>query len=594
MAKIHGLQRRRNAWYLRVRIPQDLLLVYKPQTEIVQSLKTSDYSVACKRIHIERANVYSEFDEKRQQMKAAVDEPDMLSGFVDYELEGVTLRWLVDVENRAKAAPAKREAWLKREGIEDIPQNSAEILATLEDDMRRTHEEVIGLSDDAIHYGMDSAAKYLKERKITFDTKSAVFKQLGNMFSKANYEMALRSLRLQQGRPYAPSDAIFMKHMGGGVAQAALSSGIKKKITVKQLFAEYMKDPKKVRVLSTQKNYLIILRALEEQFGSDKYVHEITQEDVEQIRDLLLHAPTNAKKMAPGKTLKAASDLAVIYDWPLISRATVNVHLSKLNAVMAFAKHKRYILENPATGLLLEEKDSKKDKRNPFDTAQLQAIFSAPLYKGCVDDENGYNKVGKNYPRRARFWVPLISLYTGMRLNEICQLEIADVVEHDNVNVIFIREESEDGNSEKQVKTPAGIRYIPVHPELKKMGLMEYVVDMKKAGHKRLFPDLKKSPLGYFSVDFSKWFGRFLINVGVKKKKTSFHSFRHNFRDAMSKALVPHDYILLLGGWSGESVDSRYGGGNSSIGITANDVYNQLIRIEYKDLDLSHLYLKEK
>jgi len=49
MAKIPGLQRRRNGYYVRVRIPKDVLSAYKPATEVVQSLKTRDHDAACKR-----------------------------------------------------------------------------------------------------------------------------------------------------------------------------------------------------------------------------------------------------------------------------------------------------------------------------------------------------------------------------------------------------------------------------------------------------------------------------------------------------------------------------------------------------------------
>jgi integrase len=474
MAKINGLQRRGLTFYVRVRVPQDLLSSYKTK-EVIRSLETRDFTAACKRIHKQRAIIQSEFDEKRYQKKAAANNPDMLSDHSGHELEEITLRWLADVEKRIKIKAASNK------GERSDPDSEEDILLTLEQDASHARREMLGLSDDEIHYGMDSAAKFLKKRGITFDHKSKAFKQLGNLFSKATYAMAQHSLRQWKGEPYAPADPLFAKHIGGGVAYT--DPKIKRKVTVKELFAEYMKDPTTVRGLSTQKNYQIILRALEEQLGSDKYVHEITQEDAEQIRDLLLRSPTNAKKMAPGKTLEEAADLAPVHGWSLLSRATVNVHLSKLNAVMRYATRKKYTLENPATNLLLAEKEKKKDKRKPFDTEQLKAIFAAPLYTGCVNDERGYDKVGKNRPRGARFWVPLIALYTGMRLNEICQLEIADVIEQDNVDVILIREESDDEGAEKQVKTEAGIRYIPVHPELKKMGLLEYVANMKKAGH---------------------------------------------------------------------------------------------------------------
>lgn len=53
MPKPAGLQQRHKAWYVRVRVPKDLVESYKSK-EIIRSLETRDYSEACRRIHIER------------------------------------------------------------------------------------------------------------------------------------------------------------------------------------------------------------------------------------------------------------------------------------------------------------------------------------------------------------------------------------------------------------------------------------------------------------------------------------------------------------------------------------------------------------
>ncbi|NVJ92869.1 MAG: hypothetical protein HWE34_14500, partial [Methylocystaceae bacterium] len=47
--------------------------------------------------------------------------------------------------------------------------------------------------------------------------------------------------------------------------------------------------------------------------------------------------------------------------------------------------------------------------------------------------------------------------------------------------------------------------------------------------------------------------------------RTSFHSFRHNFRDALREADVRHEIAMLLGGWAdssrGKSAQMFYGNG---------------------------------
>ena len=58
----------------------------------------------------------------------------------------------------------------------------------------------------------------------------------------------------------------------------------------------------------------------------------------------------------------------------------------------------------------------KRDARNAFTTDQLNVIFQAPIYTGCVDDERNYGKPGVNRPKRGRFWLPILSLFHGLRL----------------------------------------------------------------------------------------------------------------------------------------------------------------------------------
>ena len=57
----------------------------------------------------------------------------------------------------------------------------------------------------------------------------------------------------------------------------------------------------------------------------------------------------------------------------------------------------------------------------------------------------------------------------------------------------------------KHVKTKAGIRLVPLHNELIKIGFLNYVKEMRK--EKRLFPELRVNARGHYSDDISKWFG---------------------------------------------------------------------------------------
>ncbi len=239
--------------------------------------------------------------------------------------------------------------------------------------------------------------------------------------------------------------------------------------------------------------------------------------------------------------------------------------------------------KNPAGSLRVAEPEiAASDARHPFSTEQLVAIFNAPLYRGCRDDELGYATPGPNVVRRARFWVPLVGLFSGLRLNELCSLEVNDAALRDGVDCLVVQPDAE---GVKQLKTKAAARVVPVHPELRRCGLLNYVAETRAAGHRRLFPELRPDRRGYHSDAFQKWLARYLRKASASAPRTSFHSFRHNFRDAVRESGANRDAVLALGGWAAGGTEETYGGG-----LRPRTLAAVMSGIEYPDLDLSHLW----
>ena len=170
-----------------------------------------------------------------------------------------------------------------------------------------------------------------------------------------------------------------------------------------------------------------------------------------------------------------------------------------------------------------------------------------------------------------------------MRLNEICQLNVADIEKTDvGTSYFHVRADTPD----KTLKTEAGNRRIPVHPELVKIGFLKYVEQIRKQGVAKLFPDLPSSSTGYASDPVSKWYSRFLQKTIDKTKLTTFHSFRHSFRDALRAIHAPDDVVVALGGWAEKKVTSD----NYGSGLGPDQLKPYIDPIEYPSLDLSHLY----
>jgi integrase len=362
--------------------------------------------------------------------------------------------------------------------------------------------------------------------------------------------------------------------------------------TVEELITAYLADPTRSRTKGTLKTYRTVFRAMRELLGPEKPVDSIHRRDCERIRDVVMRLPKNASQRFPKLSLEEAAAVADAEKLEGLGVSAVNNYLHNLSALFKWGVKNWRVTRNPAEGLALPDDRDERDLRHPFTTKQLQAIFSAPLYTGCRDDEEGYARPGPNVIRRGRFWVPLLSLWTGMRLGECCQLRTEDVIIYDGVPVILINDAGEPGDDEadkKRVKTEAGKRFVPVHPELQRIGFLEFVEKLRTKGQTRLFPEIRPDSLGYLSGTFSKWFNdkrRFLGKVGVTQAGVSFHSFRHNYRDALREAEIGIERVRALGGWrrDSEGEESIYGKG-----LRAATLYREIEKVRYPGLDLSHL-----
>ena len=167
-----------------------------------------------------------------------------------------------------------------------------------------------------------------------------------------------------------------------------------------------------------------------------------------------------------------------------------------------------------------------------------------------------------------------------MRLNEICQLRYNDVERVDGVLCIRIDDRVEGQRIKREESSR---RLIPVHPQLLDIGFHK-LIDGKNEKDDWLFSDLKFDSRGYRSDGFQKWFRRFQEKVGTYSPKTTFHSFRHTWRDAARNARIPDETADAIGGWRRDGTSSRYGAGASQ-----KVLLEEIRKIEFPGVDLSHL-----
>ncbi|BBF68248.1 tyrosine-type recombinase/integrase [Sphingomonas bisphenolicum] len=361
-------------------------------------------------------------------------------------------------------------------------------------------------------------------------------------------------------------------------------------LTFGNVYDRYINDPTRGWSVRTRDSYETCRKLATDIIGADLPIADFTRTHCRDFIETLRFLPKNASKRFPRLSPRQAAEKAREGKLDnLISSANVNAYLTDLSSFLNWAVREEYLERNPARGLRLPDEVAKRNKRFPFSSVQLKKIFNAPLYRGCVDGERSYFLPGTERPQNARFWIPLIALHTGMRLNEICQLDVTDLRAIEGVQCFVVSDESLVGSTDKQLKTRTSERVIPIHPNLCDFGLFQFVDKRRRAGETKLFGEIAPGPRGVRAVAFSKWFTLFTRKAGAAQDRTCFHSFRHNFRDELRAARIDHDVALAIGGWTNGASTKSNASENYGRGHGINVLDEAMLRLRFENVDLSHL-----
>ena len=134
-----------------------------------------------------------------------------------------------------------------------------------------------------------------------------------------------------------------------------------------------------------------------------------------------------------------------------------------------------------------------------------------------------------------------LGMWTGARIGELCSLRCEDVQLETPIPHFKIIES----------KTSAGVRAVPIHPEI--LPVMKVLKGRRVKGF--LFPDLKPNKYGDRSDAIGKRFGRLKSTLGFGPKH-GFHSLRHTVITKLLNAGVSHPVVAALVGhdMGGDSV----------------------------------------
>lgn len=328
------------------------------------------------------------------------------------------------------------------------------------------------------------------------------------------------------------------------------------------------------------------LSFLNEHLGGERLLSEITAHDVRSFRDAILRLRRHIGRSRP--TSFAAKQTESL-DHRIDPRTAVLIFEPVL-AFFRWAKSEQgYIASNPAEGIRISvPKKSKGAKsRRPFTGEELRLLFSSPLFTGCLSRTRRFVP-GDKVIKDAKYWIPILAYYGGFRLGELVQLHLSDVKLDGAIPFIEVTDADAGpiGTGDaKHVKSDAGVRKVPLHPDVIALGFSKFVAGRSRGrrSSKRLFDEVGFGADGQASTTFSKWFGRFMDAVGLNDSALVFHSFRHNAEDAFRDSLAPQYVIDRIIGHSDGSTSAGYGVG-VSVDVAHDAVQKMRLKVRLPEL----------
>lgn len=293
------------------------------------------------------------------------------------------------------------------------------------------------------------------------------------------------------------------------------------------------------------------------EIAGDRQLGSYSRADSARYKDILERLPADYGKtsefrgLTPDQILERDSHREA--SMKRLSISTVQRHITALSTLWADAVSRGQATENIFKGFKFPKQALAQEQRQMWEREDLERLFMTPVWTGCKS-ENRRSTPGRLIIRDEKFWLPLIAVFSGLRQEEICQLHVSDLKEKDGIYFFDINDQPP-----RKLKNRSSVRLVPVHSELLRLGLVEYVRKQDDRDQSRVFPGLKPGGadkrLGH---GFTKWFSRYRQETGLYKPGLDFHSFRHSATTFMHRGGVTDSLVDRITGHVTPGETARY------------------------------------
>ena len=361
----------------------------------------------------------------------------------------------------------------------------------------------------------------------------------------------------------------------------------------------------------TLKNYKLYLSKFIDYYGEDATLNMVNNESVAKFSRYLCNLPTTKS----GKTKTAASSVITILE-------TVRTFFGKVKKYYKGVIDREFIadIRDDLNERIRKAKDKLAEEegigaRVPFTDEDLALIFNKQYFEYWTDDEPG------------RFWIVILLLYTGARLQDIALIQRGDIKitpempyqkdeyvkgSVDGIAYIDLTNKKREATLKQKKGKAVSYRVIPIHsfvwndlgfrdyvslfPNKTNEHKLEYLFARHVAKSEREDGSKYSKHNNKLSSDFQKY--RVALKIGKlsvdddDKDKKSLHGLR-NTGDAEMKRNIDnravaqwHSDLLLGHAFNMSMVSSKY-----DVGFSVESIYKESIAyLEYhKRIDLAAL-----
>lgn len=297
------------------------------------------------------------------------------------------------------------------------------------------------------------------------------------------------------------------------------------------------------------------LEGLAELIGGHRPLSSLTRADFNALRDQLRSYPKNRHRLRATRNQPLSQIIQSGKYEPLNAR-TAKKFFELARALISYAHDQGYLKENLAAGLTFSTKGAPAARKRTYTPRQIEQLLNGPAYtlkappRWRLDDY--------------RFWLPLLGLYSGARLSELCQLQLGDIREELGVWVISI-----SSSGARQLKTVDSERLVPLHKVILEAGFLGFHQQRLDATGSSLSAPLFENIRVHGDLSpghtASRWYRGsdkddkgYLGQCGLGEDELTFHGLRHTlinqFRRQkldmlIGKALVGHADRSTTGGY---------------------------------------------